>query len=134
MINYIKQIDKQLIIFYENNTPKIYKESIETYIDNILLNDLTTYKGRLDAVKKKYNYKKLIPIYINQYICLIPLYSLKSEYNLYINIYNILDINGSTIIAFKNGMKIKINKQIKTIKDYVKRARKIDKSLCLHFY
>ena len=59
MINYIEILNNKTIKIYETREIKVLNLSFEKYINELLLNDLTTYTGRIEAIKKKYNYRKL---------------------------------------------------------------------------
>lgn len=125
MINYIKILNNKTIKIYETREIKVLNLSFEKYINELLLNDLTTYTGRIEAIKKKYNYRKLVPIYINDTICFIPLENI--EYNsIYINVYSVYKIIYDKII-FIDGSSLLIYKNHQTISNNINRARGIKK-------
>lgn len=123
MINYIEILNRQIKI----NGKKIINLTFEKYINNLLIKDLTTYQGRINSIKEKYNYRKLVPIYISLGLCLIPICNKKSINNLYINIYSISSLTGFTTITFKDNQILNVDKNIRTIKSYIKRASIISK-------
>jgi competence protein ComK len=90
--------------------------------DEWCIDTLSTYKGRLDAIKKKYHLKKQVPIYINTDLMIFPIKNKKDIDNIYINALNILnidaDINGFTVIKFINNQQIEIEKEHKIIEKY----------------
>lgn len=125
MINYIEILNNKTIKIYESREIKKLNLSFEKYINELLLNDLTTYTGRIEAIKKKYNYRKLVPIYINDTICFIPLEN--KEYNsIYINVYSVYKIIYDKII-FIDGSSLLIYKNLQTISNNINRARGIKK-------
>ena len=120
-------------LIYDNKTIKIYKTkevevlnlSFEKYLNVLLLKDLTTFNGRIEAIKKKYKYKKLVPIYIDDTMCFIPVENI--EYNsIYINAYSIYKITYQKII-FIDGSSLSIYKNLKTISNNINRAKAIKK-------
>ena len=120
-INYIKVYTNKIII--NNNQTKYI--SLNKYLDSILLDQLTTYDGRICAVREKYGFVKLTPIYINKTNILIPLNNLKDFENIYINICNIIKLESkkhNTLIVFKDTEHIIVNKKINMINKYIKRA------------
>lgn len=120
----IKYIIEKPPYIYINNKIKI-KNTFKKYIEDILLEQLTTYKGRIDAIKKIYGYKKLTPIYINEQICFIPLNSLKDYEQVYINIYQVKyfkKINYQTEVKFLDNTEIIINKLYNNIYNNYKRG------------
>ncbi len=126
MINYIKILNRQIEI-HENCKIKIVDQTLNKYLNRILIDDLTTLKGRMDAVKNKYQFKKLIPLYINETLCLMPIDNKKSINNIYINIKSINFIKDSTTIVFYNGEELKINIKKSLITKYIERAFLIQK-------
>ena len=120
-ILYIKQGNRETIIYTTNNIIHISK-TIENVFDEWCIDTLSTYKGRLDAIKKKYHLKKQVPIYINTDLMIFPIKNKKDIDNIYINALNILnideDINGFTVIKFINNEILKIEKEHKIIEKY----------------
>lgn len=127
-ILYIKQGNREIII--HTTKAKINIEStLDRLFDKWCLEELTTYKGRMEAIRKKYHLKKLVPIYINKHLMFFPTNTKKEINNIYINALNILDIvSGSenkTIIIFKNKDKLFIDKDCESINRYYQRCLKI---------
>lgn len=120
-ILYIKQGNRETNIYTTNNIIHISK-TIENVFDEWCIDTLSTYKGRLDAIKKKYHLKKQVPIYINTDLMIFPIKNKKDIDNIYINALNILnideDINGFTVIKFINNELLKIEKEHKIIEKY----------------
>ena len=127
-ILYIKQGNRETIIYTINNIIHISK-TIENVFDDWCIDTLSTYKGRLEAIKKKYHLKKQVPIYINSDLMIFPIKNKKDIDNIYINALNILnideDINGYTVIKFINNKLLKIKKEYKIIKKYFEKTMSI---------
>ena len=124
-INYIKTYTKKIII----NGSVVINMNLKEYLDNILLDQLTTYEGRKNAIKKRYAIYKLTPIYVNNMLMLFPINNLKDYENIYINVYNIKSlgkIKKQTMIEFIDNTKILINKNTKIIDNYIKRIISIN--------
>ena len=127
IMNYIKLNDQQIIISSFKSIKKI-DTKLNVYLDQLLLRDLTTLKGRVDAIKKIYHIDKLTPIYIDNNCCLIPLFNQSYNYNYYLNIYqikNIIKEDNCSIIHFIDGEKIKVNKKRTLILKQIAKARLI---------
>ena len=124
MINYIQILNRSIKI----NDDLIINKTFENYIDGLLINDLSTYQGRLNAIRKKYGFKKLIPIYINDLLCLFPLENKRSINNIYINVNAVKFVDDNGCLYFYDNSLIKSNKKGKTINKYIKRAKTIKKS------
>lgn len=128
-ILYISQEQDHLII--ETKTgPEVIHESFEDFITPYCLAYLTTLKGRLDAIKLKYQIRKHIPVFINSELVLFPIASQKDLNNIYMNAYNIKRIipidEEKTHIIFNNGKTLLVPKQAKIIKNYYLRALSIE--------
>ena len=124
-ILYIKQGNRETIIYTTNKVIK--KEiNIEKLFNEWCIDTLSTYKGRLEAIKKKFHIKKQVPIYINKDLMLFPITNKKSIENIYINCLNILsigeNINGCTIINFVNKKDLIIEKESKLVSKYYYKA------------
>lgn len=124
MINYIQKSNRSIII----NNQKTVNMTLEKYIDFLLINDLSTYAGRIKSIRQRYGYRKLVPIYIDNTICLIPLENKKSLNNIYLNVHEINIIEETGLIIFNNGDSLITNKKIKTLYKYIQRAKMIKKS------
>lgn len=125
MINYIEILSNKTIKIYKTKQVEVLNLSFEKYLNVLLLKDLTTFNGRIEAIKKKYKYKKLVPIYIDDTICFIPVENI--EYNsIYINAYSIYKITYQKII-FIDGSSLSIYKNLKTISNNINRAKAIKK-------
>ena len=125
MTNYIEIINKNKLILYNKNKKEIIENTFNDYINRILSKDLTTINGRLDAVKNKYGYKKLTPLFIDDYLCFIPIEKIK-ENIIYINVFNVVEVNENKIV-FLDGQNLKIYKNSKSILNNIKRAKQIKK-------
>jgi len=122
-MNYIKKTQKNIYVDEIKLSIKLVK-----YLDSLLLSQLCTMEGRINAIKCKYKFIKLTPIYINESICLIPLQSFSSITNLFINIKEILDIkkyDNRTLIIFKDNKRIIVDKTYKSFKENYKKASMI---------
>ncbi len=126
-ILYIKQGNCETIIYTGNKEIKLL-EKIDKVFNKWCLDSLTTYKGRMDAIKQKYQLKKLVPIYINKDLMLFPINNKKDVDNIYINILNILKIEKEsdlTKILFKNDYVLYLNKSYKLVNNYYQKSLKI---------
>lgn len=125
MIKYIEILSNKTIKIYKTKEVEVLNLSFEKYLNVLLLKDLTTFNGRIEAIKKKYKYKKLVPIYIDDTMCFIPVENI--EYNsIYINAYSIYKITYQKII-FIDGSSLSIYKNLKTISNNINRAKAIKK-------
>ena len=124
-INYIKTYSNKIII----NDRQILNYNINVYLNNILLSQLTTVVGRVEAIKTIYGFKKLVPIYIDRQLILFPIANLKDYENIYVNASNIIRIikkETFTVIEFICGKKLYVNKSYFQINKYYKRAISIN--------
>ena len=117
---YIKKIDS--IEFVVN-------EDICQLFDNYLLKQLTTLKGRLDAIKKVYHINKNIPVFLDNNLVFIQTFNKKQHENIYINAHRIIDMikdKESTIIIFEDDSKLTVDKPLHIIKKYYNNSLKIN--------
>ena len=126
-ILYLKQGNRETII-YTIKEKIVIRDPIEKVINKWCLDSLTTYQGRLDAIKQKYRLKKLVPIYIDKELMLFPIDNKQKLDNVYINSLNILEIDklaNQTKIVFKNKEYLIIDKKYQLINNYYQRCLKI---------
>lgn len=115
-------------IYNSVNMEKI-KAKPHDIFEQLCLDDLTTLKGRLDAIKKKYGMRKNIPIYLKPDLVLFRISI--DDHELYLNAWMILNLraeNDDTVIHFKNGTKLLVNKNIRFLKRQWQRSLSIIKS------
>lgn len=125
-ILYIKQGNRETIIHTIKGIIHIDCTLIKLF-DKWCLEELTTYKGRMEAIRKKYRLKKLVPIYINKNLMFFPTETKKSLDNIYINVVNVLGIERNkdtehTTVTFQNGDILLIKKDYKITKKYYQRC------------
>ena len=110
-ILYIKQGNRESIIYYLDDKNK--KEGVLTNLLNKwCLEELTTYKGRMEAIREKFHLRKYVPIYINEELMLMPTTTKNDIDIIYINIVNILKIeknDNKSKIIFKNRKELILN-------------------------
>lgn len=128
-IIYLKKFYNQTIVKKINQEEYLIDEKVEDLFDKILLKQLTTYDGRIEAIKKVYHIYKHIPIYIDYNLVFIQIFNKKQYNNIYINICRIIDMikdGEDTIIIFDDGFRIKITKPYHIFKKYYNNSLKIN--------
>lgn len=129
-MNYIKVNDDKILISCAKTIKRINRK-IDNYLEQLLLKDLTTLKGRVDSIKKQYHIYKLTPIYIDEDICLIPLFNQSYNYNYYLNVNNIKNVEEKderTEITFVDGERIIVNKKRSLILKQINKALSIKRN------
>lgn len=104
--------------------------TIAKYFDSLLLDQLTTYEGRIKAIKIKYSFIKQTPIYIDNSMCFVPIYNKKDIENIYVNVKSIKYLQKSSLgtkIIFIDNSIVNINKPIEIIRNYINKANMITK-------
>lgn len=90
-MNYLLRNNQGIKIGY-NNECKFINVGIVNYINKLCINNLSTYKGRIDASKKVLNTTSKLPIYIDDTIVLFPNISIRRYDCILINYMEILSI------------------------------------------
>jgi competence transcription factor ComK len=107
--------------FQENK----YNSPIKKIFENLCLSELTTLKGRIDAIKKVYNYGYNVPIYINSNLIL---FKIKDHRTLWINYFKVGSIikkkNGADIV-FKNGTVLNTSVSYRSLLNSFSKAQRI---------
>ncbi len=129
-ILYLKKSNRATLLYFKNNKVEEVPYTLEKLLDNYCYQDLTTYEGRIEAIKKVYHISKHVPIYLSENIVLIQSKNKKELDNIYINSYNILDMiedNNKTQITFSDNSVILLNVKYHLLKKYYDLSLKIKK-------
>ena len=136
MIEYICH-EKLHTVIYKTNEKKIIKKSMQSVIDILCANHLINFNGYLKAVYKMIGYQYKTPLYLSESLQLIPIMSYKAYENIWINttcIYQMDVHHKKTMITFYSGHQLEIDKDIKFIKNQMKRLKKIINFSSKHFH
>ncbi len=102
--------------------------SLQGYLDGLLLGELTTFEGRMAALRKRTGMKRNLPIPIDDTICLYPTKSLREPDVVCINYHRVLSIRDKrsfSEVIFKDLSILTVDMP------YGKLARKHAKTACL---
>ncbi len=108
---------------YIGGTNKIEKIGLIRYINNLCINNISTYEGRKQAAKKMLKRNKLVPIYINKNIILFPTSSIRildMYFINYLKIINVYEQGKTSIIYFTDGTSLTVSIPKKNIVSMMK--------------
>lgn len=128
-ILYLRKFYSKTYIKKINSSEFVVNIDIYELFDNYLLKQLTTLKGRLDAVSKVYHINKNIPVFLDNNLVFIQIFNKKQHNNIYINVYKIIDMikdKENTVIIFEDGSKLFVEKPLHIIKKYYNNSLKIN--------
>ncbi len=108
----VKTTEKKLVI---NEIPK-------RFIDNLCIENLSTFAGRYFSTKKKLEIKSLVPIFVDDKNLLFPTKSIRDYDCIWINYYKIKKVLKTKII-FHNLLELKISDKI--IKKQIAKCEKV---------
>lgn len=121
-ILYIVDLLKKVKVVYDLRN-EVHEKSCQTFLNELCLEDLSTFRGRIDAVKKMFLYKYNVPLFVNEKNIFLKV---MASFNVWINIVEIDKIyreNEKVIITFLSGKVLKINTSYRT---FMKNYKKID--------
>ena len=113
-MNYIKKDDYKTILV-SNNKEILIDVPLKRYLNNLLISELTTLDGRLISTKKIIGKKIKIPIYINENIMFIQIYSINGKNTLLLNYFMIDSFNvekSKVIVYFNDNSKLEVYNKI----------------------
>ena len=128
-ILYLRKFYDKTYIKKTDSCEFVINQDICELFDNYLLNQLTTLKGRLDAIKKVYHINKNIPVFLDNNLVFIQTFNKKQHENIYINVHRIIDMikdKENTIIIFEDESKLLVEKPLHIIKKYYNNSLKIN--------
>jgi len=118
LMNYIRRNDDGVLIKDENHEYSL-KIGIKNHINNLCMENLSTFDGRKKAVIKYLNQKNNIPIYVDDKVFLYPTKSIREYDMIFINYYSVLSFrkidSTSTLFIFNNLDELVVNVSIKKV-------------------
>jgi competence transcription factor ComK len=96
-------------------------------LNELCIAHLTTLKGRLDAIRLRFNLHKNIPIYISPCLVLMTVKAGNKKY--YLNYYKIAETKnlgkGKTLIAFVDGNSLILDVSITVLQNRIKTVERL---------
>ena len=129
---YLKRHNKGIII-KDESSEYLVSSGIKKYLNNLCMNNLSTFDGRRKAIVKLLEQKDNIPIYIDSNNFVYPTKSLREFDMIYINYFEVLSYKEiaykKTLIVFKNLEYLVVDIDMKRIERQHKRIKKITEYL-----
>ena len=127
MIKYITNTVYGCNIYHTTHQTSLNINNL-SLVKKMCLEELFSYEGYLKGVKAKFGSVRLIPVYINKNILLIPTKRVRDYENIWLNYSQILLIESSdnkTKVTFKDYTNITINIKYHNFIKRIKLAKKI---------
>ena len=132
-ILYLEKCNRSTIIHYANNIVEEQPHNIDSYLNILCLNELTTLEGRIKALKYKFNLIKNVPIYINPNLVLFSIKCAITIDNIYVNSIYIKSISKQDKkcqIVFYDNNELIVNSTYITLKNKYEKCIKIKNQIC----
>lgn len=132
-ILYLEKGNRSTIIHYANNIVEEQPYNIDSYLNVLCLNELTTLEGRIKALKYKFNLIKNVPIYINPNLVLFSIKCAITIDNIYVNSIYIKSISKQDKkcqIVFYDNNELIVNSTYITLKNKYEKCIKIKNQIC----
>ncbi|MCR3906286.1 MAG: competence protein ComK [Tenericutes bacterium] len=136
MIEYIVNTASGSIIYQEDQI-ETYKSSNLSYIKLLCEKGLFTYDGYIKTIKKVLDIKYKVPVYISDYLMLIPLKRVRDYDNIWINYASIKNIkkNDKGIeIEFYSQRKLYLKYSLNSLSKQIKYLEMIKIMKVKHFH
>lgn len=98
-MKYITRSTEGIQVFNKKTT--VVCKGLKQYIDELCIQNLSTFKGRSDAAKRVLQCTTNLPIYVNESILLFPTKSIRNMDCVYINFYRVLSVQKVTLNSSK---------------------------------
>jgi competence transcription factor ComK len=98
---------------------------VKKYFEKLCLRELTTLRGRIDAIKKIYQYKYNVPVYINRELIFFKIRSDKTYWINAVQVTGIIKQEKGANLTFKNGNVLKTNLSYRSLFNSYKKAMRI---------
>ena len=136
MIEYITNEQNQTIIYQTDGISYANVSSL-SYIKSLCMNYLFTYEGYLKAVKRVFDFKYRIPLYIHNELQMIATKCVKDYENIWINYAHVISITylgNRMILGFTSHRKLEIKMTRYAFSQQIKRLTKIKFHISKHFH
>lgn len=121
---YIQEIADILLIVNIDGIKKVQSRALREF-ESRCLEEFTTMKGRMDAIKAIFKLSYNIPIYINDKMIFIKICNQKRIWINGINVVEVIKDNKGTKIIFKNGLDLKIDRGYRSINGLLNKVKEI---------
>jgi len=129
---YLKRHNNGIMI-KDETSEYLVSSGIKKYLNNLCMNNLSTFDGRRKAIVKLLKQKDNIPIYIDSENFVYPTKSIRDFDMVYINYFEVLSYKTvgfkKTLIVFNNLEYLIIDIDIKRVDRQHKRIKKITEYL-----
>ena len=116
---YIVKSSSGLLIKTQYDTQTVSKGLLQ-FINELMIEEYTTYEGRRKALKKKFNLKYNIPIYVHETCCFYTTKSIRDIETVCINYHKVLTIkktsDNQTEVVFKDLHTLRVNTPYNKVK------------------
>jgi hypothetical protein len=129
MIDYIEEKGIGLYLYQDQDI--ILNMTMKTWLNHVLCYTCNTLSTYLSEAKKKTQQHYLLPIYLNDYLMLFPIYGYKHPQALYVNmaaLIKYIEIDHDCIIHFMSGRTITVKKPCKWIEKQIKTLHLLQQS------
>ncbi len=112
----------------ESDSTRYLDFGLIEYINTLCIKELITYKGRIEATRKKLDIQSNIPVFISQELLLFPTVSVRNWDCFFINYFEVLSVtseNGKAIIFFNDLTQISLDIGENRIFNQVKKCEQI---------
>ena len=127
-ITYIRKSNRQTIIKHREQKIIIDKV-INEVLNDLCLTNLSTLKGRVDAVRCLLHLRKFIPVYVNEELILIPVYNSRYWDQIFVNFFmidNIIKVGENTSrINFYDNSTLTVELSYLRLKRLIEKCLKI---------
>lgn len=121
---YIQENNDILLIVNIDGIQKVKSRALYEF-EKLCLQEYTTLKGRIDAIKEIFKLSYNIPIYINEQMIFIKICNKKRIWINGINVVEVIKDNKGSKIIFNNGLDLKIDRGYRSINGLLNKVNDI---------
>lgn len=127
MLEYIMNNHLGSTLFYSDKITFSSKSNL-SIIKSLCIDSCFTYEGYIKAVKKKLKFSYKIPIYINEFLCMIQTKSIRDYENIWINYAAITSLSSNDdvlFVEFISGRNLSVKISLYTIRKQIEQIEQI---------
>jgi len=93
---YVKRVYEGTLIVGSEDI--FIKDSISKYFNSLCIGNFSTFDGRINALKNRYGYKTLTPLYVSSDLIFFPTMSPRNYDCLWINYFAVKEIRDEEVV------------------------------------
>ncbi len=127
MLEYVTKTMDNKIVVLKDQVKETLDMPLTAYLSHLAIAGMSTLKGRINAIRRLFNFKSKVPLYLDWETLLIPLTSIRSDNSVLVNYHAILSFrkDGKRAVIVLSGAHEMLFPSYKVFLSQYKKAKEI---------